>query len=272
MHAAISTFTHDAGATVHCAVLAGVRVRSNRPLPDLPTQGSADQALDVWFESASRTVAPADALALDAALGLDGWLAADGRTAVIKPSEESPADAVIVVRRVLPFASTLQGGTVLHGSALLLAAGVHVFVGESGAGKSTLATGLAALGLPTVADDLTPCRTAGDAVAVALPAAVRHSAEWAPLAAVHFLARSPACAAVSFAALSQAQCVALLLRNGFSELAAPPLWAHQFTAYARIAARVPAFALTVPDDRTRLPEIAADVLAGACALPAAVRV
>lgn len=268
MHGAMLTVTGEHGAMVHHAVLAGVRVRSNLPLTRMPAAGRSDQALDVVFERRLRGAAPGGAWALDAA-GCRGWLAADGRAAAIELDVDASAVAAALVRRVLPFASTLQGGTVLHGAALLLPDGVHVFVGESGAGKSTLAAALAALRIPLVADDLTPCRADGDDVEVALPASAPAGAARAPLAGVHFLARSRACARASFSALSRAQCVAQLLRNGFSELAAPAIWARQFAAYTRIAQRVPAFALTVPDDRTRLAAIAADVQAGARALAAA---
>ena len=245
------------------AVLAGTRLRSNRPLPGLPVEGEADLDLDVEFvpETGSRVATPAGACPLPASTGLAGWIDDGGlRVHVVEPGTGA-IDAEQAVRLVLPFASALQGAVVLHASAVALPAGVHAFVAASGTGKSTLAAQLMARGLPRVADDLTACRAFKGGVRVPLPADVAPHVLSARLRGLHFLARSPEVSLVTLAPLSPAECMAQLLWNGFSELESPRLWATQFEGCGLIARRVPAYSLTLPDDAGRIAASAAEVLA-----------
>ncbi|MCC6869682.1 MAG: hypothetical protein IT522_12750 [Burkholderiales bacterium] len=276
--------THHPHAFVHHAVLAGVRIRSDRPLIDLPVDGEWDLEVDVRFSAGgdrpadagagppADDVLPEGACALPASTRQRGWIAAHGREVVIIEPPMGIADRALAVRSVLPFASTLQGGGVLHASAVAFPDGVHAFVGASGAGKSTLAANLGALGWPTVADDLTPCRLDGARVHVPLPATLAGRTTDATLRAIHFLARSPRTVRVQRDALSPAACIAQLLRNGFSDVESRELWAQQFAMCTELARRVPAFDLVVPDARERVPAIAADVrdsLAAPSSIPAA---
>lgn len=255
----------------HSAVLAGIRIRSNRSLTGLPANGESDLALEVLFAPTGRSsnravqaavdrfVPPDRAYLLPGSTALTGRIAADGRRAVMVEPPSGTMDVARSIRSVLPFASALQGGVILHGSAVAVPDGIHVFIGASGAGKSTLAAHLAALGLPQVADDLTPCRPMGDHIAVPLPSEATGKVTHARLRSVHFLTRSADIDRVNCVAITPAQCVARLLWNGFSELAAKELWALQFNCYSRIARIVPGFDLVVPEDRLRIGAIAADV-------------
>ncbi len=261
--------SHDSQAEFEfAAVLAGVRIHSNRPLPGMSIDGDAYLDLEICIEQATSApcVPPIGAYAMPECIGLTGWIAADGLRALVVEPPVRNFDVPLAIRRVLPFASALQGGVILHGSAVALPAGVHVFVAGSATGKSTLAAHLGSLGLPVVADDLTPCRLVDGLVEVPLPCEVKRDARNPRLCGLHFLARSSAVDCVSLTPLTPAECVAQLLWNGFSELAAPAMWASQFRSYSQIARVVPAYALTVPDDRLQVGMIADGVRAALNAL------
>jgi hypothetical protein len=264
-----SPMSHDSQAAFDfAAVIAGVRIRSNRPLTGLSIDGDAYLDLEICFGRATSVpcVPPVGAHALPECIQLTGWIAADGLRAFVAEPPARNFEVPLSIRRVLPFASALQGGVILHGSAVALPAGVHVFVAASATGKSTLAAQLGSLGLPVVADDLTPCRLVDGQVEVPLPSEAKRDGQSARLCGVHFLSRSSLVDRVNLTPLTPARCVAQLLWNGFSELAVPELWASQFRSYSKIARGVPAYALAVPDDRRQIGPIAKDVRAALDAL------
>lgn len=261
--------SHDSQATLNfAAVLAGVRIRCNRPLTGMSIDGDAYLDLEIRFGPATSgpCTQPVGAYALPECIELTGWIAANGLRAFIAEPPVRNADVPLSIRRILPFASALQGGVILHGSAVALPAGIHVFVAASGTGKSTLAAQLGSLGLPVVADDLTPCRQVVGQVEVPLPREAQRDAQNPRLCGLHFLSRSSVVDSVSLTPLTPAQCVVQLLWNGFSELAAPKMWASQFRNYSQIARAVPAYALTIPDDRRQVGAIATGVRAALNAL------
>ena len=247
--------------SVYTAVLAGVRIFANRPLHDLPETGDCDRELRIRF-------VPAGSAELDLPPGAhrlpetgypQGWLSGDGREAVVAEPHGATFDVGMAVRGVLPFASALQGAVVLHASAVLGHTGIHAFVAASGTGKSTLAAELARQGLPLVADDLTPCRVTGDAVQVPLPALHPQRTTGALLRGLFFLGRDARSNAAACQPLPPARCMELLIWNGFGELESKQAWSAQFGVYEQLARRVPAYALTVPDNRERIARTTAEV-------------
>jgi hypothetical protein len=254
-------------------ILAGVRIFSNRRLRCLPDDGFADLAVDIHFDRnpqaghiesgthASSRNAVAERHTLPEAMGLQGWIESTGRRVTIVEPADAVIDVAWAIRQVVPFASALQGGVILHGSAVLIGSRVHTFVAASGIGKSTLAARLAAHGLALVTDDLTPCRRAGEEIRVPLPFAGQARESTATLGGVHFLSRDSGVAGVVIEPLSASECLKGLLVNGFGELPVPAIWAAQFNMYALIARHVPAFSLRVPDDPSRLDDSAAQTLA-----------
>jgi hypothetical protein len=60
----------------------------------------------------------------------------------------------LLFSQVLPIAAVMRGYELLHGSAVVIAGGVVVFLGPSGAGKTTLASGLIRRGATLVTDDV----------------------------------------------------------------------------------------------------------------------
>jgi hypothetical protein len=254
-------------------ILAGVRILSNRRLRCLPCDGFADLTVEIQFDRdrptghiesgshASLRSTVAECHALPEVMGLRGWIESSGRRVTIVEPADAVIDVAWAIRQVLPFASALQGGVILHGSAVLIGGCVHTFIAASGVGKTTLAARLAARGLAIVADDLMPCRKAGEEIRVPLPFAGQAGESTARLGGVHFLSRDSGAARVLVELLSAPECLTGLLVNGFGELCVPAIWAAQFNMYALIARRVPAFSLAVPDDPSRLEDSAAQMLA-----------
>ena len=98
------------------------------------------------------------------------FLLAGGRTMTFQPKPNAVEGHV--VHLMLGWATGVillqRGAVTLHGSAVVMADGVHVFCGESGAGKSTLACHLAARGHRVLDDNaarLVPMAGGGFAVA-----------------------------------------------------------------------------------------------------------
>lgn len=243
------------------AFVAGFRIASNRALPGLPDRGDGDLCLDVRFGPASGTLprVPAQAHPLRSFVELDGWLSGDGRRAFIVEPMPAHFDVASAIRRVLPFASALQGRVVLHASAVAMQRDVHAFVGASGAGKSTLAGLLRSRGAVPYADDLLPCRAENGHVVALSPGGGADGRSAGRLCAVHFLARSTRIARASVRRMRPVECMERLLWNGFGELAEPSVWATQFEFYALIAREVAAYELTVPNDVARLDATADEV-------------
>jgi hypothetical protein len=72
--------------------------------------------------------------------------------AVVRHAHRRSDDA-LVLRRVLPYLSSLRGRLVLHAACVVLPAGAVVFCADARTGKSTLALGLDAAGYPVLGDD-----------------------------------------------------------------------------------------------------------------------
>ena len=174
------------------------------------------------------------------------WVSPDGQTIWLEDTEGPATRTSAAIRRGVPYASLLQGATVLHGSAVAEGARSAVFVGASGVGKSTLASELGHRGFRLLADDLTPCRSIeGRDLVPSLEDGERVDRA---LALLCFLEREPGVRAPRWTRLSAKQSCATLLRQGFGDLQSPDLWHFQFGAYAQLAARVPAWRLQVEDD------------------------
>lgn len=172
----------------------------------------------------------------------------DGRLLLLAGEESWMARA----RRLVPYASWLQGLPVLHAAAVALGGAAVALIGPSGVGKSTLAERLSDLGYEALYDDLTPCRERGGRFLVPLP---RRSAQ--PLRALAFLARRRL-GRPALEPMSRAAALRWLARNGWGDLALPSLWRTQFEFHCRLAADRPAFRLLMPDDGDGLAQAAAE--------------
>ena len=174
------------------------------------------------------------------------WLRLDGRLLLLAGKEWGPR-----VRRLVPYASWLQGLPLLHAAAVEAGGAAWALVGGSGAGKSTLAELLLGHGHRFLCDDLTPCRRRGDGYVV--PSSSREATRLGVLVFVARERRSRPAAE----ALRPAAAVSRLARHGWGDLALADLWREQFGFYADLAGRVSALRLSMPDDRSRLAESAA---------------
>lgn len=237
-------------------VVAGLAVSSNVAVPVLPDGGFADGAVEVVFDAR-------DAETCTQAEGGTWYRVADGRVAKAFCREDGERvvidlvegdDVAVQVRRVVPFASALQGQVVLHAVGLEVGGRAAAFIGESGAGKSTLARALDGCGLSPLADDLLPCRVRDGHVCV--PVGGTDGDRYLPLAAVAFLERERGSTRARRVPLAGSECLRALLLHGFGEMEAPPAWDAQFRLYGSLAAQATAFRLWVPDDLGLLPAVA----------------
>jgi hypothetical protein len=245
--------------------LAGLEVRTNARPSAAEDNRFYDGALGVTFGPAGRLAArrqrePA-AWHLVPGAGPPIWLCDDGARAQVEARpERTEADAA--VRRVVPFASALQGKVVLHAAAVRCGSAAVAFTGASGAGKSTIAGALGALGLPRLADDLLPCRLDGDRVIVPFRAArrPRAAAEQLPLGLVFVLGAQPTRdAAIHWQPLAPRRALQALVENGYGELAVARAWRCQFELYLRLVATAQVLALEVAHDALRLRASAAEL-------------
>ena len=172
------------------------------------------------------------------------WLRLDGRLLLLAGEGDWGAR----VRRLVPYASWLQGLPLLHAAAVEADGSALALIGRSEIGKSTLSRLLCRHGYRARYEDLTPCRTGGEGYVI--PSSNRSAA---PLGALVFVARvhrrRPATEP-----LSPASAVRWLARNGWGDLALADLWRAQFDFYTELAAATPAARLLMPDDRSRLQE------------------
>ena len=186
------------------------------------------------------------------------WFRRDGTEIIVElPSSAEGSggeDRALQVRRVVPFASALQGKVVLHGSAVGSGESVAAFVGPTGAGKSTMGRELHERGFDQFSDDLLPCRESGGRVVVPASPDDPKGREILRLEGVFFLERKAGLSRPFTRTLEKRDCLARLCWNGFGELVAPEAWAAQFPVYGRIAEQVPGFRLLMPDSRRLLDE------------------
>lgn len=173
----------------------------------------------------------------------------DGKVVAMLSRGESHLDVGLELRRVVPFAAALQGRVTLHASAVASDNSVIAFIGESSAGKSTWAASLHKLGFAIICDDLLPVRLRRGLTVVPYANAKR----FLPLRQIYFLSRG----AVRFevTSLPAKEVLSLLCVHGFGELRAPMLWQSQFEFYSRIATKIVAARLDVPEDPKALPRM-----------------
>lgn len=100
----------------------------------------------------------------------NGFVLARDRRPVERPPT-APAARWALVRRLVALGRRRRWLALLHGAAVSTPAGCLLICGDSGAGKSTLLVGLAAAGLPLVADDILPVE-AGTRLVWPVPLAV----------------------------------------------------------------------------------------------------
>jgi hypothetical protein len=171
-------------------------------------------------------------------------------------------------RLALPLVLAALGHQVLHGSAVLMPAGVVALCAASGTGKSTLAYGFARRGLPAVADDAVAIEPGRAPRVRQLPFALRLRAEALahfsvngdvdarhhavkeslPLAAVCTLERGAA-RQPRIERLPPADAFPAVLAHAYSfGLADPPRRRSMVDAYLRLASSVPVFRVSVPND------------------------
>ena len=240
--------------------VAGVKVLTNWSAADLPVHGWADAATTVTFDSTTgqRQHVARHSHVLHDHHFPPAYFNHEGSKVVIAAGDSTGTTTIAAqIRHVVPFASALQGKTILHGSAVVAGLSVFAFVGPSGAGKSTLAWQLKALGYFHLADDLLPCRSSAGSVLVPFQSSSRLEA--LVLRAVFFLRREAGLSSVNLVPLSGKDFLRRLIVNGFGELGAPGVWNSQFRVYADITQNCHGFELVIPDSLERLPSAAGRV-------------
>jgi hypothetical protein len=186
---------------------------------------------------------------------------ADGKRVEVEDLDGSPAVYAAELRRVVPFASALQGKVVLHGSAVRWAESVIAFLGGSGVGKSTLADALCDKGLSRVSDDLIPVRVRDKGVVVPWKGAAGEVIDL-PLGAIYFLGRSTSEKRPVTTELQKQETLARLCRNSFGELRSATSWRTQFQTLAEVADCAAAASLVLPDQMKGLPGHVDELLSG----------
>jgi len=171
-------------------------------------------------------------------------------------------------RLALPLVLAALGHQVLHGSAVMMPAGVVALCAPSGSGKSTLAYGFTRRGLPPVADDAVALEPSTPApVVVPLPFTLRlrpqsrahFSSDGGPvtqpevprgdlrLAAICTLERASV-SAPRIVRLAPAQAFRAVLAHAYSfGLADATQRRRMMDGYLTLASCVPVFLVTVPD-------------------------
>ena len=145
-----------------------------------------------------------------------------------------------------------RGGLLLHGACIEPAPGGRALslLGPSGVGKTTVSRRLQAAGARVISDEVTAVRGArlfGHPLARRLGDGLTGSAGL-PLAALGFLSQSAPGAEPSVRPLSQREAARALLLRVFLPALTPALLAGALGTCERLAATVPAFAVSIPDD------------------------
>lgn len=247
--------------------VAGLRLLTNRRIPELNESGYTDGTVSVFFNDNERAMTCASEVLTDPKcpgqwhrlpdeMGPPACVRDDGKVALVSESDSSSQDYAVMLRRVVPFASVLQGKIILHASAIRSGETVLAFIGASGAGKSTLINQLNALGFPVISDDLLPCRTWDGKIMA--PFTQKESVKLGrfPLTRIYFLYRKRGLDQPRCIQITKKQCVQELISNGFGELPVEKAWAVQFFLYHQIAEQALAFRLCLPDDFTKVHESA----------------
>ena len=228
--------------------VAGLRVETNRPVPEQRDGGSADGSVQVIFRKEGTARVHGDGWRrLDQKGFATAWFREDGKHVDLEDPAGRDSDYGAELRRVVPFASALQGKIVLHGSAIRYGDSVVAFIGASGVGKSTLADALRDLGLAGVSDDLIPIRLREDAVVVPHQSEDGDGVDLA-LRAICFLERVASAPEPVVTKLSKQDALARSCLNSFGELRSPKSWRVQFETLGKVTDRVPAAVLKMPDD------------------------
>ena len=245
-------------------------LRVRRP-PNPPSCSPDGEAVERWHDREGRLAGYGDAK--------EGWLHllgvgtfTFGRGKIELSAQSGVAlDAINDAHRrlALPLVLAALGHEVLHGSAVLMPAGVVALCAMSGAGKSTLAYGFTRRGLPPVADDAVALDSSGGTpVLVPLPFALRlrspsrayfsvngelvthpeRPRERSPLAAICTIERDGA-TGPRVVGLSPTESFPAVLAHAYSfGLADAARRRRMVDAYLKLASSVPVFRVTVPDD------------------------
>jgi hypothetical protein len=242
----------------------GLEVFSNCP-SNLSRKGFADLKIRVMFLDPE---AGADTLSEHTP---SGWylvpgeampkilLHPDGNKAVVYQSVLDLEASAVAIRRLVPFASALQGAVILHASAVIINGKVVCFIAGSGSGKSTLAFALRDIGYPLICDDLLPCRYQDGVITI--PYLSDNLTTMLKMSMICFLCRDAALTTPKLKAISMKECMELLLFNGFGELEEKTIWKRQFETYSYLSSTIKAFRLTIPDNISLLSETASKLSA-----------
>lgn len=245
----------------HCRYcIAGIEVISNRAA-NLPRDGFTDLQLSVVFtDPDAKNSYDYTSPKWREVPGLSKpkiCLYTEGDKAVVLQDGLDQESCAIAIRRLVPFASALQGEVILHASAVTINNQVVCFIAESGNGKSTFAGALRNLGYPLICDDLLPCRSR-DRVFM-IPHVYGNSVSMLKISMICFLSRGAALTSSELKTISPKECLKLLLLNGFGEMKDKAIWKRQFEAYGSLATMVKAYRLTIPDDLSLLEKTAIEL-------------
>jgi hypothetical protein len=245
---------------------AGARIECNRPLSGFPSQDWHDHQVAAYFVDAQTLSLSGDLLpsehwglnlSLPEKIGVRAWMGNRGEWFAIAEPDGSGEHNAWLVRRVLPFAASLQGFLTLHASSVVINGAAHAFIGESGRGKSTMAAQLKMLGFGRIADDQLPVRRRADSfVSVLQPSESGLPPQEISIRSLCFLERTTRLKSVERQAMSPASMLTTLLGEGFSELEDRGAWRQQFLAYEALARHVRGYKLIIPDDASGAPEFA----------------
>jgi hypothetical protein len=151
------------------------------------------------------------------------------------------------LRQAAPVVAACFDRLTIHAGAVAIDDKVIAFCGASGVGKSSLAWALVKSGAQPISDDLLPIRFNDSPY-------VPHGDAQLPLESVLFLSRGSSGPDTS--TLDDSAALQRHVENGFGEHHESAVWAFQFDAYHRLATGALHEDLVIPDDRSRLPEVA----------------
>jgi hypothetical protein len=169
---------------MHSYILAGLTIRSELPLPELPPCALADSSPDVEIrcgsvpDSLSGAIAstPMAQIAEHAVLleipGVGRFYVQAGKQVRVQPDSDVKAEDLRLFLLGSAFGAIYfqRGFFPLHASVVVINGGAIAFAGDPGAGKSTLAAWLNTQGYPLLCDDVCVIRFTADEQPVAYPA------------------------------------------------------------------------------------------------------